>query len=258
MTPPVFRCSTATLADAVPGATLISLEGAEGRHAASVRRLREGERVDLVDGAGLRASATVAAVGRDRLDLHLVSRTAEPPPQPRIVVVQALVKGDRTELAVELLTEAGADEVVPWAAERCVVRWDATKADRALRRLRVVADEAAKQARRAHWPVVAPLAGTADVQRRVERADAAYLLHESAAQGFAPSDAPSSGEVVLVVGPEGGISETELAALGRAGASPVRLGPEVLRASTAGVVAVAALASGIGRWERGTRPGASD
>lgn len=225
------------------------LDGAEGRHAATVRRVRVGERVDLVDGAGLRAAAVVTAVGRDRLELHVEQRTHEPAPEPRIVVVQALVKGDRTELAAELLTEAGVDEIVPWAAERCIVRWDAAKAAKGEQRLQSTADEAAKQARRARWPVVGPLAGTREVEERVRGAAASYVLHESATATLAGSNLPSAGDVVLIVGPEGGISDGELAAFAAAGAVPARLGPEVLRASTAGVVAVAALAARLGRWD---------
>ena len=258
MTPPVFFCPTEVLREAAVGADGVVLDGAEGRHAATVRRLRVGESVELVDGDGLRASAIVTAVGRDRLDLRLESRVAEPLPAPRIVVVQALVKGDRTELALELLTEAGVDEIVPWAAERCVVRWDAAKADRGDQRLRATAQEAAKQARRARWPVVTPLASTAQVEERVRAAAAAYALHESAITPFATGELPVAGEVVLVVGPEGGISDTELAALSDAGAVPARLGPEVLRASTAGVVAVAVLTARLGRWDAPAPPGTGE
>ncbi|HVU74056.1 MAG TPA: 16S rRNA (uracil(1498)-N(3))-methyltransferase [Mycobacteriales bacterium] len=238
---------------------MVVLDGAEGRHAATVRRLRVGERVDLVDGEGLRAHATVTAVGKDTLELRVERRTAEPAPAPRLVVVQALIKGDRTELAAELLTEAGVDEIVPWAAERCVVRWDAAKAVKGEQRLRASVHEAAKQARRARWPVVAPLAGTAQVEERLRAArssgGASYVLHESGDRSLAASNLPASGDVVLVVGPEGGISDAELSVLTGAGGSAVRLGPEVLRASTAGVVAVAALASRLGRW---TTPGTGE
>ena len=248
MTPPVFRCVSAGLAGDV-----VVLDGSEGRHAATVRRVRVGEWVDLVDGAGLRAAAVVTAVGRDRLELHVEQRTQEPAPEPRIVVVQALVKGDRTELAAELLTEAGADEIVPWAAERCIVRWDAAKAAKGGQRLQSTADEAAKQARRARWPVVSPLAATREVEERVRsvssKGGASYVLHESATTTLAESSLPSVGDVVLIVGPEGGISDAELAAFSVAGAVPARLGPEVLRASTAGVVAVAAVAARLGRWD---------
>lgn len=107
MSPPVFLADTGSLA---PGRIL--LDGPEGRHAATVRRLRPGERVDLTDGAGLLAECRVGAVGRDTLTLDVLARHRRPPPEPRLVVVQALPKGDRGELAVEMMTEVDRKSVV--------------------------------------------------------------------------------------------------------------------------------------------------
>lgn len=226
----------------------VRLTGAEGRHAATVRRLRVGEEVDVADGRGTRARCVVAAVGRDEVELTVVERVVEPEPDLRLVVVQALAKGDRGELAVELCTEVGVDELVPWQAERCVVRWDGSRGERALERWRATAREAAKQSRRARHPEVAAAARTSDVVERVRDADLALVLHESASAALVSAPLPGRGTVLLVVGPEGGLSDAELAALGKAGASVVRLGPTVLRTSTAGAVAAAVLRARSGAW----------
>ena len=241
MSRPVF------LADALEGDRL-ALTGAEARHAAAVRRVRVGEQVELVDGRGGRAVCVVASSERDRVELDVVERSAEPAPAPRLVLVQALAKGDRGELAVELATEVGVDEVVPWAAERCVVRWEGARAGKGLERWRSTAREAAKQSRRSWLPVVAALATTREVAERVGAASLALVLHESAADRLGDLVPPDAGEVVLVVGPEGGLSDREVTALTEAGGRPVRLGPTVLRTSTAGAVAAAVVSARTSRW----------
>ena len=232
-------------ADAVTdvGARIV-LSGAEGHHAADVRRLRAGEAVDLVDGAGLRVRGWVTDVRRGSLTVEVVGAEREPAPQPRLVVVQALPKGDRAELAVELLTEVGVDEIVPWAAARCVAQW---RGERTLARWRSTARQATKQSRRAWEPVVTPCASTADVVERVGSASRGLGLHESAPEPLSSEAVPESGEVVVVVGPEGGLTGGELAAFAPA-ARVVRLGPTVLRTSSAGVAAAAALLSRTPRW----------
>lgn len=219
------------------------LDGPEGRHAAAVRRLRPGEELTLGDGRGALASCTALGVeGRDALRVSVRRRWVVPLPSLRVVLAQALVKGDRGELAVELATEAGVDAVLPWRAARCVARWDAgARGARQLARWRATAREAAKQARRAWLPEVLEAVDTDGLAARAAAADAAVVLHESAAAGLASVPLPAAGELLLVVGPEGGITGDELAALVTAGAVPARLGPTVLRASTAGVVALGAL-----------------
>ena len=236
------------LVDAMPAAGEFRLTGPEGRHAAAVRRLRVGEALVLTDGRGRRAAGTVLEVGRGELTVLLdAARTIEPP-TVRVTLVQALPKGDRGELAVELATEAGVDEIVPWAASRCVARWAADRADRGHARWQNAAREAAKQSRRSHVPVVHDLASTAGVAARIREAAGALLLHEAAERPLTAAPLPTEGELLLVVGPEGGVSDEELIALRQAGATPVRLGPEVLRTSTAGAVALGALGVLTGRW----------
>ena len=251
MSAPVFVVDPVVLADAQPGA-LVLVDGAEGRHAVSVTRLRVGEAVDIVNGLGTRAVGTVHSVdGRDALQVLVTKVEHEGIRQPRLVVVQALAKGDRGELAVEQLTEIGVDEIVPWAAAHCVVQWKSDRLAKSHQRWVDTAYAAAKQCRRATFPVVTQLADSADVVARIANADAALVLHESATMPITPLRAGITGEVIVVVGPEGGLSPDELGAFTSAGASAVRMGPTVLRTSSAGMAAVAALLSGTTRWAVG-------
>jgi 16S rRNA (uracil1498-N3)-methyltransferase len=231
---------------------LVRLTGEEGRHAARVRRLRPGERFGITDGSGLLLRCRVVAVDRDEITASVVVVEEVPPPQPRIVVAQALPKGERAEAAVTLLTEAGVDEILPWQASRCVVQWRGERADRGLARWRSAAREAAKQSRRVHHPIIGDPITTTELTRRSEAAELAVVLHESAALGLAGVDPPQSGEILLVVGPEGGIAEEELEQLAASGAQPRRLGPEVTRTSSAGALATAVLASRTARWDPGS------
>lgn len=243
MSAPVFLAETAQLDH-----ERITLTGPEGRHAATVRRLRPGERVDLTDGRGRYALCTVVAAGRDTLDLDVTERRDVPEPRPYLTVVQALAKGERGELAVETMTEVGVDAIVPWEAAHCVARWRGDRAAKGLARWRTTAREAAKQARRAWFPEVGDLAATGDVARRLAAADLAVVLHEDAVEALSALDVPKSGEIVAVVGPEGGLTDAEVAAFAEAGARSVRLGPTVLRTSTAGAAAAAVLQARCGRW----------
>jgi 16S rRNA (uracil1498-N3)-methyltransferase len=224
------------------------LAGPEGRHASTVRRLAAGERADVTDGRGTIAECVVAGTGRDTLELTVIGRRTESAPEPRIVVVQAIPKGDRGELAVEIMTEVGVDVVVPWSAERCVARWHGERAVKALARWRATAREAAKQSRRAWFPEVTALAATSGVAERVSAASLAILLDPEAPGSLGSVVLPRSGDIVLVVGPEGGISPAEAAVLARAGTTSSRLAPSVLRTSSAGAVAGALALSGSGRW----------
>jgi 16S rRNA (uracil1498-N3)-methyltransferase len=237
------------LVEEVPAPGEFRLDGAEGRHAATVRRLRRGERLILTDGRGRHAGAVVGAVGRADLTLEVGPTVVDPPPGVRVVLVQALPKGDRGEVAVELATEAGVDAVVPWQAVRCVARWtDPAKAEKGRARWQSVAREAAKQSRRFFVPWVREPCSTGDLLHLVRAAAATVVLHEDATTALADVDLPTAGDVVLVVGPEGGIAPEELTMLTDAGAAVVRLGPQVLRTSTAGAVALGALGVLTGRW----------
>jgi len=241
--PPVFLVPPGSL-----DAEIVTLSGPEGHHAAAVRRLRPGERADVSDGAGTIAECAVLSVATDAVTLSVQAVRTVPVPAPRITVVQALPKGDRGELAVELMTEVGVDAIVPWAAQRCVVRWQGGRGDRALAKWRSSAREAAKQSRRAWLPEVPALAWLADVAKRASDAACAVVLEADAETALSRVALPSEGEILLVVGPEGGITAAERAVLGEAGAVEARLGPTVLRTSTAGAAAAAVLLTRTSRW----------
>jgi 16S rRNA (uracil1498-N3)-methyltransferase len=225
----------------------VELSGPEGRHAATVRRVKPGEAVDLADGRGTRVRCTVLSLGHDTVRLRVRERVVEPVPAPRLVLVQALAKGDRGELAVELATEVGIDEVVPWSAERCVVKWDGARGEKALARWRSTAREAGKQSRRARHPEVGHWVSTEELLARVA-ATPTLVLHEQASAPLASVPLPDEGDLLLVVGPEGGVTDRELAALEGAGAVTVRLGSSVLRTSTAGAAAAAVVSARTARW----------
>ncbi|MFF8727430.1 16S rRNA (uracil(1498)-N(3))-methyltransferase [Streptomyces sp. NPDC015171] len=244
MTAPVF------VVDRLDGAgPEFVLDGPEGRHAVSVKRLRAGEDVVLTDGRGRWAEGVVkAAEGKDRLVVELGPVRDEPPAAPRITVVQALPKGDRGELAVETMTEVGVDAIVPWQASRCITQWKGDRGLKALGKWRATAREAGKQSRRVRFPEVADAATTKQVGALLAGADFAAVLHESGDAPLATAELPAAGEIVLVVGPEGGVSPEELALFAEAGAEPYVLGPTVLRTSTAGTAAAALLLGRSGRW----------
>ena len=226
---------------------VVVLAGPEGRHAATVRRVQVGEAVDLADGRGTRARCTVVALGHDTVELRVRERVVEPLPAPWVVVAQGIAKGDRGELAVELATEVGVDEVLPWAAARCIVKWEGARGERARRRGGAGARGAGQQSRRARHPLVGdPVALDALLARAAGATT--LVLHEEASVPLALAELLADGEVLLVVGPEGGITPAELEALAAAGATPVRLGASVLRTSTAGAAAAAVVSARTARW----------
>jgi 16S rRNA (uracil1498-N3)-methyltransferase len=267
MSNPVFYAAPEQLAGLVAGAHFI-LDGAEGRHAATVKRLSAGEPVDVCDGAGVRLVCTVTSA--DKATLTVLVETVVPEAAPAIgfTLVQALAKGDRDELAIEMATELGIDAVVPWQAERSIVRWKMDKALKGPEKWRQVVAAAAKQARRSTVPQVGPLVGTAGVCDLIADAGLALILHEDAADSVAQvardwlaGDASNDGNsgnasesvrqrgVLMIVGPEGGMSTAEVEAFTAAGARTALLGRHVLRSSTAGPAAVVLLSQELGRWQ---------
>lgn len=248
MTAALFHVERVIAAGARVG-DVVGLSGPEGRHAVAVRRVEVGEHIDLGDGEGIVLSAVVEALtGRDSLAARVLGRSELPAPQPRIVVVQALPKGERGETAVETLTEVGVDLIVPWQAERCVARWTGDKVERGRAKWSATARAAGKQARRAWLPEIAPLARTTDVEALVASAACSIVLHEGAAVPLRDVAVPADGDVVLIVGPEGGVSPDELERFTAAGAHLALLGPTVMRTSTAGTVAAAVVLAATPRW----------
>jgi len=244
--------------DALPDTgELAVVDGDEGFHAATVRRIRSGEELVLGDGAGGLASCVVEQAGREGLQARVLERWSVAPGRPPVTVVQALPKSERSELAIELATEAGADAFLAWQAARCVATWQGARLDKGLRRWRAVARSAARQSRRAHIPrvdgVLSTTALTQRIRDEVAGGAAVLALHEEATDRLADvlvdSGAGLPNSLLLVVGPEGGIAPDEIAALTGAGAVPVRLGPQVLRTSTAAAVALGALGVLTSRWD---------
>lgn len=251
---PVFLAEPGALDATVAGGTYL-LDGAEGRHAGVVQRRGPGERVDVVDGAGVRLVGRVVHVSAEGVLLDVVEVVREAPPAPALVLAQALAKGDRDEMAIEAATELGVDAVVPWQADRSIVVWRGDRAAKSRARWLGTVRAATKQARRARVPDVEPAVDSAGLVARaaavVASGGAALVLHEEATTPLRDVALPAPGtaaHVLVVVGPEGGITPAELDRLVAAGAVAVRLGPLVLRTSTAGPVALALLSERLHRW----------
>ncbi len=232
---------------------VVELAGAEAHHAAVVRRVRRGETVTLGDGAGAWVTTEVVEVDPKRVSVRVTERTDVPVPSQRVVLVQALAKGDRDELAVQAATELGVDTIVPWQAARSVSRWSGPKVAKGVQRWAAIVREAAKQAHRAWIPAVGDPVTTAELAALAQASRMLVLEPTASARLSDPGldlvgDDSAPADVVLVVGPEGGIAPDELAALERVGATTVRLGDTVLRTSTAGPAALGVVNVRLGRW----------
>jgi 16S rRNA (uracil1498-N3)-methyltransferase len=248
---PVFLVEPGALADDV-----VVIDGPEGKHAATVRRLQVGEPIVVTDGQGAWVAGAVQAVeGRDRVVVAVHESGVDERPALRVTVLQGLPKGDRGETAVETLTEVGVDVIVPWISERTQVRLDPEREAKLLSRWRATAREAGKQARRTFAPVVADVVRRQGALTLVQDAAFAVVLDAAAGQSLGDRELPVEGEVVLVIGPEGGVTPTEIADFVIAGATPARLGPSVLRTSTAGTVAAGVVLSRTSRWSINTLDG---
>lgn len=249
MSPPLFWAQTVP----EPGTDAV-LSGPEGRQAVTVTRVAVGERIVIGDGAGSTAVCEVQAVeSKDTLIARVREFAYVAPPDPQVTVVQALPKSERSELAVDLATEAGADVIVPWQAARCVARW-AGKADKGVAKWRAAASSAAKQSRRAWIPEITDLATTTDVRAlcadTIATGGLVAILHEEATGGLRELPLAQANRIVLVIGPEGGLDDGEVDDLTALGAEPVLLGPEILRTSTAAAVALGAIGVLTERWSR--------
>lgn len=247
MSAPVFLIDP-ELARGVHVGSTIELDGPEGRHAATVQRLRSGEKVALVDGCGRRIDGTITSTVKDACTITVGSVDDEPNPRPRITAIQAIAKGDRAELAVQMLTEAGIDVIFPWQAEHSVAKWDTDKAIKQHAKWLAVARESSKQARRARLPIIESPITTAAAADLITNAGVALILDEESDVPITSIDFSTAHDVVLVIGPEGGLSANERTLFADAGGDLVRLGSTVLRTSTAGVAALGVVMARVGRW----------
>ncbi|WP_116451459.1 16S rRNA (uracil(1498)-N(3))-methyltransferase [Blastococcus litoris] len=229
------------LLDTLPETAELLVDGPEGRHAVEVLRLAPGERVRVGDGQGTVAEGDVVSAGAEGLRVAVTARLEVPAPSPEFVLVQALPKGDRGPLAVELATELGVDRVVPWTASRCVTRWRDDRIAKGVAKWQASARTAAKQSRRPRVPEVTGPMTTREVCGMLADVDLAVVLHEQARRPLSGLEIPREGTIAVIVGPEGGLTDGEVVAFRAAGAEAVRLGPEVLRTSTAGAATLAAL-----------------
>ena len=238
MTDPLFL--TATLGRPEVGSR-VTLDGEDGRQAVGVRRIGGGEAVLGGDGRGFGVRGVVRQVGKHDLSLEVLEQVTMPEPTRMVAAVQALAKGDRAELAVEMLTEVGVTEIIPWSASRSIVRWSGERGEKSLAKWRSTAREAAKQSRRLYVPAVADPMSTAQVARRMTEVDVALVLHEDAEVRLGALGLPAAATILIVIGPEGGIAPDELDAFVAAGGRPVSISDGVLRTSTAGAVAAGML-----------------
>ena len=218
---------------------IVEVTGDEARHAVVVKRTIPGENVLVADGEGQAIRGRVVVAERNRMAVEVTEILGVLPRAHRFVVAQALAKGDRSELAVEIMTEVGVDEILAWQASRSIVRWQGERGAKSLSRWAATAREATKQSRRFRIPEVS-FANTNQVAERIGAAELALVLHESAEKPLARMNLPEAGEILLIVGPEGGISLEELERFQQAGAVPVRISG-VLRTSTAGAIAIGQL-----------------
>lgn len=225
----------------------IALTGAEAHHAATVRRVRAGEEVSVGDGLGVWLTGSCVTAAPKEVVVAVAERREIAAPSPRVILVQALAKGDRDELAVQAATELGVDEIVPWQAVRSVSRWSNEKAEKGRARWEAIAREAAKQAHRAWLPDVTPVQSTTQLSALADRSRM-LVLEPTATAALSGVAVDDGRDIAVVVGPEGGIAPDELSALEAVGATLVRLGDTVLRTSTAGPAAVAVASVALGRW----------
>lgn len=232
-----------------PGA-LISLTGAEAKHAISVRRMRVGEAIQLSNGNGLRVRGAVQALAPNELVLQVNDVTVESLPSIEIHLAQALAKGDRDELAVQAATEIGLMGVIPWQSDRSISRWEGAKVAKGVERWRLIAAEAAKQSLRVFEPTISEPKSSAQLANTFEQFDLVLVLDPTSGVGLGDVQLPSSGRILLVVGPEGGISDSELSMFATSGAQLVHIGESILRTSTAGVAAMSAILALSGAWSK--------
>lgn len=245
MVEPLFRIELAVLP--VAGQKIL-LTGPEAKHAATVRRMRIGEAIQLSNGQGVRVRGVVNSVESSQVDIEVAEVISEPMPKIQIHLAQALAKGDRDELAIQAATELGIFGVIPWQAERSISRWDGPKATKGRERWQTIVNEAAKQSLRVFEPLVSEPKSTKELAGLVASFDSVLILDPSSGVGISSQALPNSGRLLLIVGPEGGISDSELSLLESSGAHRVHLGESILRTSTAGLAAISALMATSGAW----------
>jgi 16S rRNA (uracil1498-N3)-methyltransferase len=231
----------------IPDRGDLVIEGDEAHHAGSAARIKVGEKINVTNGKGRIAEVEVLDINKRNIGCRILEVRDETRAKVVLTVIQALTKGDRARETIELLTEGGAELIIPWQAARSIGQWKDDKD--AQGKWRSWAKEATKQSRRTWIPEILDLHTTAQVKRRIQDSDLAIVLHENGAEAFSEivTSAPPR-EILLIVGPEGGISDDELASFVSSGARSTRLGKPVFRSAHAGVAALAAIQAAFGIW----------
>ena len=220
---------------------IYEFDNEDATHAVRVLRMKAGDTFMLSDGNGSWSQVKAFAVKKKSLEVEVVASGFQENLPTTITVVQALPKSDRAKEAIELLTEAGVDRIVPWQSSRSI--------GKASDKFSVTAREASKQSRRLRIPEVTDNATTEQICEAIKLSDLAVVFHESSTTKL--SDAISSHNVahlLIIIGPEGGITPTELDLFTEAGAKVALMGRPILRSAHAGIAAVAAISALLKVW----------
>ena len=213
----------------------------DANHAIRVLRMQEGAEFMLSDGKGSWSQVVATEVKKKSMQVRVMDSGFQAPLATTITVVQALPKGDRAKEAIELLTEAGVDRIVPWASARSIGKGS--------EKFAITAREASKQSRRFRIPEVTEVATTAQICEAIKISDLAIAFHESATSKL--SDQVSSHNVehlLIIIGPEGGLTDEEIAAFTESGAKVALMGRPILRSAHAGIAAVSAVSALLKVW----------
>ncbi len=226
------------------GSTL-EVDGDEAHHAIKVLRVNLGEEILLADGSGAWLRGKVESIAKKSFVVTVLERGMAQEILPELIVIQAMMKSERAKEAIELLTVSGAKTIIPWQSARSIAQWQDDLGEKWMKS----AIAAAKQSRRLTLPEIETPITTAQIAKRFGGDTNLFILHESATTKISEaSKSITSGPIVIVVGPEGGLTGEELGQLGAAGGTVVLLGKEVFRSAHAGFAALSAISALIGRW----------
>ena len=231
--------------DELSGSKTQALDNDEAHHAIKVMRLKIGEEIKISDGEGSWVSGPISEVGKKSLKITVTSNGIERIKKPELVLVQAITKSDRNKEMLELITVAGVDRIIPWQAERSISKWQSNSYDKWSNSIK----EASKQSRRVNLPKLEKVMSTKQIIEQMVVNDCIVVFHESANEKFSSLDiSQKASTLYLIIGPEGGITDTELEIFKSKGGNLVRLGEPVLRSAHAGFAALASIQTKLERW----------